>query len=91
MAEEGDEKEQYDDWATPAGAESNDGSPPPSPSFAPVGRPMVKKRFRNNIPNPLRLDTPGSGRVSSLQGKYSVSSPWDLSSGGRTCPNVSLE
>ncbi|KAK1768339.1 Mysoin-binding motif of peroxisomes-domain-containing protein [Phialemonium atrogriseum] len=71
MADEGDEKDQYDDWATPAGAESNDGSPPPSPSFAPVGRPMVKKRFRHNIPNPLRLDTPGSARVSSLQGKYS--------------------
>ncbi|CAK7566610.1 MAG: hypothetical protein SEPTF4163_004558 [Sporothrix epigloea] len=27
---------------------------PPSPTFAPVGRPMVRKRFRNQMPDPLR-------------------------------------
>ncbi|TPX16717.1 uncharacterized protein E0L32_003658 [Thyridium curvatum] len=45
---------------------------PPSPSFAPVGRPLVKKRFRNQIPNPLKLDVPRSTSLSSsLHNSYS--------------------
>ncbi|OAA68108.1 proliferating cell nuclear antigen [Niveomyces insectorum RCEF 264] len=45
---------------------------PPSPSFAPVGRPMVRKRFRNKIPNPLQIDTPRSTSLSSsLNNRYS--------------------
>lgn len=33
-------------------------SPPSSPNFAPVGRPMVRKRFRKNAPEPIHLDIP---------------------------------
>jgi hypothetical protein len=45
------------EWA-PAATEQTDSSPPPSPGFAPTGRPMVRARFRNKIPNPLHLDIP---------------------------------
>ncbi|KAK3383742.1 Mysoin-binding motif of peroxisomes-domain-containing protein [Lasiosphaeria ovina] len=60
-------------WGSPP-AEHNprhDVSPPSSPSFAPVGRPVVRKRFRSNIPNPLRLDIPHGARLSSLHNSYS--------------------
>lgn len=44
---------------------------PPSPSFAPVGQPMVRKRFRNKIPNPLRVDGHRSSSLSSINKRYS--------------------
>ena len=76
-ADEGEE--QQDTWAMPtepAFQNPHDNvtvldSPPSSPQFAPVGRPMVKKRFRAKLPHPLRLDIPGANRISS----YSVRHP----------------
>ncbi|CAK7228351.1 hypothetical protein SBRCBS47491_006874 [Sporothrix bragantina] len=46
---------------------------PPSPIFAPVGRPMVRKRFRNKIPNPLRVDVRhhSTSLSSSINNRYS--------------------
>jgi hypothetical protein len=70
-----DEGEEQQAWATPSVSENHDESPPSSPSFAPVGRPMVKKRFRANLPNPLLLDAPQRNRLSSLRHTYSVSIP----------------
>ncbi|KAK3694721.1 Mysoin-binding motif of peroxisomes-domain-containing protein [Podospora appendiculata] len=71
MADQGDE--QHEAWVTPLASDHNDESPPPSPSFAPVGRPIVKKRFRSNIPGPLRLDIhPRMKRLSSLHDSYSL-------------------
>lgn len=62
------------DWSTPEVSE-HDVSPPSSPSFAPVGRPTIKKRFRSKIPDPLRLDVPRNrtSRLGSLHLSYSVS------------------
>ncbi|KAB5580490.1 Mysoin-binding motif of peroxisomes-domain-containing protein [Coniochaeta sp. 2T2.1] len=68
MADEGDQEHDYLGIANASGSAHGDESPPSSPSFAPVGRPMVKKRFR---PDPLHLDTSPSGRISSLHNKYS--------------------
>lgn len=71
MADEGEEEHEY--WDTPEEfGSTHDGSPTSSPSFAPVGRPLVKKRFRGQRPDPLRLDIPRSSRISSLHSKYSV-------------------
>lgn len=71
MADEGDEEHEH--WGTAAESGSaHDESPPSSPTFAPVGRPMVKKRFRTQRPDPLHLETSPSGRISSLHNKYSV-------------------
>lgn len=70
MADDGDG--QHEKWATtPPASETHDESPPPSPSFAPMGRPMIKKRFRSHIPDPLRLDIPRINRLSSLHNSYS--------------------
>ena len=71
-----DEGEEQQAWATPSVSENHDESPPSSPSFAPVGRPMVKKRFRTNLPHPLPLDIPRMNRLSSLRHSYSVSTLW---------------
>ncbi len=80
MADEGDEQ-LIADWAH-AEPEQNVHTPPPSPpspSFAPVGRPMVKKRFRNKIPLPLRVDVPRSASLaSSIENKYAVRLPAPL-------------
>ncbi|GAB1310979.1 Vezatin [Madurella fahalii] len=65
-----DEGEEQQGWATPSISDNHDESPPSSPSFAPVGRPMVRKRFRNRIPAPLSLGIPRTNRLSSLH-KYS--------------------
>ncbi|KAK0618279.1 Mysoin-binding motif of peroxisomes-domain-containing protein [Bombardia bombarda] len=68
------EEEQHEAWGTPSAASDHhdhDESPPSSPSFAPVGRPMVKRRFRNKIPDPLRLDIPRMNRLSSLHNSCS--------------------
>ncbi|KAL2170081.1 hypothetical protein VTG60DRAFT_5353 [Thermothelomyces hinnuleus] len=62
-----DEGEEQQAWATPPASDKHDDSPPSSPSFAPVGRPMVKKRFRANVPNPLSLGVPPKHRLSSLR------------------------
>jgi hypothetical protein len=71
MADEGDEEQ--DHWGTAAESDSaHDESPPSSPTFAPVGRPMIKKRFRTQRPDSLRLDIAPSGRISSLHNRYSV-------------------
>lgn len=73
MADEGDEE--HDHWGTAAEPElgsAHNESPPSSPNFAPVGRPLVKKRFRTQRPDSLRLDTSPSGRISSLHNRYSV-------------------
>ncbi|KAF3360437.1 hypothetical protein VDGD_04316 [Verticillium dahliae] len=35
-----------------------DSSPPSSPGFAPTGLPKVRSRFRNKIPEPLKVDIP---------------------------------
>jgi len=73
LADEGEEQEHHHEtWATPAASDSHDDSPPPSPSFAPVGRPTVRKRFR---PDPLPLDLPHMNRLRSLRNSYSVSIP----------------
>lgn len=80
MADEGEEQQ---GWATPSVSDNHDGSPPSSPSFAPVGRPMVKKRFRNKIPAPLSLGIPRTNRLSSLH-KYSVGRPLDCATRGCT-------
>jgi len=66
-----DEGEEQQAWATPSVSDNHDESPPSSPSFAPVGRPMVKKRFRTNLPDPLSLDVPRMHRLSSLRNSYS--------------------
>ena len=77
MAEEGDEE--HDHWGTGAEARSaDDESTPSSPTFAPVGRPMVKKRFRTQRPASLHLDTSPSARISSLHNRYSVGVRHDL-------------
>ncbi|KAK1776802.1 Mysoin-binding motif of peroxisomes-domain-containing protein [Copromyces sp. CBS 386.78] len=51
-------------------------SPPSSPNFAPVGRPMVRKRFRKNTPEPIHLDIPHRMKryssLGSLHDSYSV-------------------
>ncbi|KAH7022800.1 Mysoin-binding motif of peroxisomes-domain-containing protein [Ilyonectria destructans] len=68
------------DWApgaTTPDAESSAGrsspSPPSSPSpFAPTGRPLVKARFRNKVPGPLRLDVPKPVSLRSIRKKYSA-------------------
>ncbi|KAK0655767.1 Mysoin-binding motif of peroxisomes-domain-containing protein [Cercophora newfieldiana] len=66
MLDQGEEQ-QSDSWGpTPPASEKHDKSPPGSPVFAPVGRPMVKKRFRSKIPDPLRIDIPRMNRLSSL-------------------------
>ncbi|KAB5563615.1 Mysoin-binding motif of peroxisomes-domain-containing protein [Coniochaeta sp. 2T2.1] len=67
LKDEGDQEHDYLGVANASGS-AHDESPPSSPTFAPVGRPMVKKRFR---PDPLHLDTSPSGRISSLHNKYS--------------------
>ncbi|KAM7224292.1 Vezatin [Rhypophila decipiens] len=67
-------EEQNHAWPTPAPSDhssDHDHSPPSSPSFAPVGRPMVKKRFRNKAPEPLPLDVPRIKRLSTLHNSYS--------------------
>ncbi|KAK0673328.1 Mysoin-binding motif of peroxisomes-domain-containing protein [Cercophora samala] len=71
IADQGDKQL---DWSTPEVSE-HDVSPPSSPSFAPVGRPTIKKRFRSKIPDPLRLDVPRdrTSRLGSLHLSYSVS------------------
>ncbi|EON96922.1 putative proliferating cell nuclear antigen protein [Phaeoacremonium minimum UCRPA7] len=67
MADEGDEQPREWALAEPDAIIDTPPPSPPSPSFAPVGRPMVKSRFRNKIPNSLRLDIPHKKRLSSLQ------------------------
>lgn len=52
-------------------------SPPSSPNnFAPVGRPMVRKRFRKNAPEPIHLNIPHRMKryssLGSLHDSYSV-------------------
>lgn len=49
---------------------------PPSPSFAPMGRPLVRKRFRNNVPNPLQVEARRNTRLSS--NRYSVNTSLPL-------------
>ncbi|KAK4128607.1 hypothetical protein N657DRAFT_629673 [Parathielavia appendiculata] len=66
-----DEGEEQQAWATPSVSHRHDESPPSSPSFAPVGRPMVRKRFRAKLPDPLHLDLPGVNRFSTLRNSYS--------------------
>lgn len=68
-----DEGEEHQAWGTPSVSDNHDESPPSSPSFAPVGLPMVKKRFRANLPDPLPLNIPPMNRLSSLRHSYSVS------------------
>lgn len=71
-------------------------TPPPSPpspsasSFAPTGRPLVKSRFRNKIPNSLSLKIGTTGtttpkkRLSSLQdGATAVASKLDQADNSR--------
>lgn len=75
--DEGDDE--HRDWALQEPDAVID-TPPPSPpspsasSFAPTGRPLVKSRFRSNIPNSLNLGkisatstSPSKKRLSSLQ------------------------
>lgn len=71
-----DEGEAHQPWATPSVSDSgHDESPPSSPSFAPVGRPMVRKRFRSTLPNEPSSDVPQVNRLSSLRHSYSVRIP----------------
>lgn len=63
-------EEQQRDWALQEPDVVIDTPPPspPSPSFAPTGRPLVKARFRNKIPNSLNIELPTQKkRLSSLQ------------------------
>ncbi|KAH6650120.1 Mysoin-binding motif of peroxisomes-domain-containing protein [Chaetomium tenue] len=66
-----DEGEELQAWGSPSVSDNHDESPPSSPSFAPVGLPMVKKRFRTNLPDPLPLNIPPMNRLSSLRHSYS--------------------
>ncbi|KAK3310510.1 Mysoin-binding motif of peroxisomes-domain-containing protein [Chaetomium strumarium] len=66
-----DEGEEQQAWATPPVSDDHDESPPSSPSFAPVGRPLVRKRFRTKLPDPLSLDVPRIDRLTSLRISYS--------------------
>ncbi|KAL7628584.1 hypothetical protein AAE478_000099 [Parahypoxylon ruwenzoriense] len=52
------EKEEEIQWQEPEGNRDHDFSPPssPTPDFAPRGFVKVRKRFRENLPKPLRLD-----------------------------------
>ena len=79
-----DEGEELQAWGTPSVSDDHDESPPSSPSFAPVGRPMVRKRFRTNLPDPLPLNIPPMNRLSSLRHSYSVS----ICSLGHSFPTV---
>lgn len=66
--DEGEEKQR--DWALQEPDVIIDTPPPspPSPTFAPTGRPLVKARFRNKIPNSLNIQLPTQKkRLSSLQ------------------------
>ncbi|KAK4459620.1 Mysoin-binding motif of peroxisomes-domain-containing protein [Cladorrhinum samala] len=67
-------EEQQPDWGSPVISSASEDDSPSSPSFAPVGRPTIKKRFRSKIPDPLRLDVPRSrtSRLGSLQLPYST-------------------
>jgi len=83
MADEAD-AEQIE-WSAAAGDQNVD-TPPPSPpsppgsSFAPIGRPVLKRRFRSNIPNPLRVDVQQAVSLSSsIDNRYSVSRRTPLS------------
>jgi hypothetical protein len=67
-----DEGEGHQAWPTPPVSDNQDESPPDSPSFAPVGRPMVKKRFRAKLPDPLPLNIPRMDGLKSLRNSYSV-------------------
>jgi len=71
MADQGDEHH-HQAWASPSISDDpgHDESPPQSPSFAPVGRPLIRKRFRAKVPDPLRLDIPHMDRLTSLQNAY---------------------
>jgi hypothetical protein len=79
-ADEGeDQQQQQQAWATPSVSDDHDESPPSSPSFAPVGRPMVKKHFRAKLPHPLPVDIPRIHGLRSLRNTYSVRvSPWRI-------------
>ncbi|KAK4239695.1 hypothetical protein C8A03DRAFT_32216 [Achaetomium macrosporum] len=66
-----DEGEEQQAWATASVPDDHDESPPSSPSFAPVGRPMVRKRYRTKLPDPLPLDLPRIDRLASLRDSYS--------------------
>lgn len=68
LKDEGEEQQR--DWALQEPDVIIDTPPPspPSPSFAPTGRPLVKARFRNKIPNSLNIELPTHRkRLSSLQ------------------------
>ncbi|KAK7737411.1 hypothetical protein SLS53_006484 [Cytospora paraplurivora] len=68
LKDEGEEQQR--DWALQQPDVIIDTPPPspPSPSFAPTGRPLVKARFRNKIPNALNIQLPTpKKRLSSLQ------------------------
>ncbi|KUI66252.1 Rhomboid protein 1, mitochondrial [Cytospora mali] len=68
LKDEGEEQQR--DWALQEPDVIIDTPPPspPSPSFAPTGRPLVKARFRNKIPNSLNIELPTpKKRLSSLQ------------------------
>lgn len=63
-------EEQQRDWAQQEPDVIIDTPPPspPSPSFAPTGRPLVKARFRSKIPDALNIKLPTpKKRLSSLQ------------------------
>lgn len=88
-------EEQQRDWALPDPDVVID-TPPPSPpspssSFAPSGRPLVKSRFRNKIPDSLNLKLsnakitkPSKKRLSSLQdGATAVASKLDRADNSR--------
>ncbi|KAL1883115.1 hypothetical protein VTK73DRAFT_9482 [Phialemonium thermophilum] len=68
-------KEGFQSIGTKGQREDINRSRSPSPneglSFAPTGRPLVRKRFRNNTPKALQLHIPRNGRISSLSEKYS--------------------
>jgi hypothetical protein len=70
-----DEGEEQQAWATPSVSDNHDESPPSSPSFAPMGRPLVRKRFRTKLPDPLSLDVPRMDQLKSLRISYSVHIP----------------
>jgi hypothetical protein len=71
---EGDIEEE---WAPALSQTSN--SLPPSPSFAPRGRPTVQPKFRNKLPTPLRLTIPPNATVAAIHNTCSVRPlfPWD--------------
>lgn len=69
--------------ATIPNQEHDASSNPPSPSYAPRGRPTVRSKFRHKLPPPLRLAIPQNSAVAIIHNTCSVSAHIIATSGLR--------